>query len=351
MLQNIMDDNRCSMKLLRQQYDKRIEEFQAQRDDYKRERDAYRRERDAALHKLRELEAKMAAEQAVRVSRTVVPEGAVYHGTMRRIAGIEVAHGKGKEISHGRIVYDGDFVDGKRHGQGEEFASRKSIYKGGWADGERDGAGVATGIFWEQGCKYHGPTRDGKPHGEGELRDGDKVIYKGGYKDGKRHGRGTELTRDGRVLYEGEWANGDRTNKGEGKVGSMELKDDKRKRLGYYFGETLDAACQMARESCETTATESSTAASGRTASGMAKERNSAQDMKASGRMASGTARGRHTTTAKKADGIPRCPITPIRWQAGQKIPNINLVPGGGWKLHQLLQDRGVSEYFPAGAL
>jgi len=52
----------------------------------------------------------------------------------------------------------------------------------------------------------------------------------------------------------------------------------------------------------------------------------------------------------KNADGIPRYPITPIRWQAGQKIPNTDLC-GWGYALHQCLRDQGVSGYFPAGAL
>jgi len=51
----------------------------------------------------------------------------------------------------------------------------------------------------------------------------------------------------------------------------------------------------------------------------------------------------------KKADGSPLYPITPIQWQAGHKLPSTDLV--GGYKLHKWLQYRGVSGYFPAGAL
>jgi len=54
---------------------------------------------------------------------------------------------------------------------------------------------------------------------------------------------------------------------------------------------------------------------------------------------------------AKNPDGSPQYPVTPIRWQAGQKIPNTDLVPGSTRKLPQCLQGRGLSGYFPADAL
>mmetsp|Transcript_18172 Transcript_18172/g.51713 ORF Transcript_18172/g.51713 Transcript_18172/m.51713 type:complete len:262 (-) Transcript_18172:164-949(-) len=129
-------------------------------------------------------------------------------------------------------------------------------------------------------------------------------VYHGQLMGGQPHGSGTLCTQIGRVIYSGDWQHGKRHGQGKayydiGYGPVLWFDGEWREGLAHIGTLFLDGDCYA----------------------------------------------------AKKADGIPRCPITPIRWQAGQKIPNINLVPGGGWKLHQLLQDRGVSEYFPAGAL
>ncbi|CEM15729.1 unnamed protein product [Vitrella brassicaformis CCMP3155] len=277
-LQNIVDDISRSMDSEREQFNKRIEELETQRDAYKKERDDYKKEGDehrkerdewmqraqqaeAELDVARErLQAKGAAEQeAESVDRTIMYEGSVYYGSICKVGGTEMPHGwgilwlldgerkryerewkggkrhaKGIEYaSDGQMVYEGDFVDGKRHGHGEEFTNGEVTYTGVWVRGEKKGAGVATGMRWEKDGYFVGPTLDGKPHGQGELRDrrDNNVIYSGDWRNGKRHGHGKELT-GGRVTYEGVWVNGEK--KGAGVATGMWWEGH------FYHGPTLD---------------------------------------------------------------------------------------------------------------
>ncbi|CEM15753.1 unnamed protein product [Vitrella brassicaformis CCMP3155] len=286
-------------------------------------------------------------------------------------------HGQGRELPHYDsstrqhiLEYTGSWVNGKRHGEGEELSRGKVTYKGGWAGGEKKGNGTAGGMelrddrgqrlgyyhgptldgrphgrgtelqqndgqllyegewangektyrgkgkvgFMElkddkgrwQGHYYHGETQDGQPNGEGEVRYRSLVVYKGGFKDGKRHGKGEELT-GGKVTYEGGWEDGEK--KGDGVATGMPWEQN-----FYHL-----TGSQMERGNCETAATESSTRASGRTAitkaaSHMGEWR---EGLSHSGTLfPDGIYDGR-----KNADGTPKYPIKPIRWQAGQKIP------------------------------
>ena len=51
--------------------------------------------------------------------------------------------------------------------------------------------------------------KNGQPHGKGRYlsKEGD-VLYEGEWKNGKPHGKGRYLSKEGKVLYEGEWNNG-----------------------------------------------------------------------------------------------------------------------------------------------
>ncbi|CEL92144.1 unnamed protein product [Vitrella brassicaformis CCMP3155] len=200
-------------------------------------------------------------------------------------------------------------------------------------------------LHWEGGM-YHGNVRNKMPHGEGTLRtmDGQDSLYEGHWADGKRHGKGKEyapcqvynqqqrqlIQTKMCLVYEGDFVEGKREGqKGteykalDGRMVKLyegEWKDNRRHRQGkayYWWGGSVLWFDGEWRE-------------------GLAKSGTLFPD---------GTASG-----WKKADGSTKYPVKPIRWQAGQKIPNRN-VPGYGEPLHQLLEDQDVSGYFPAGAL
>ncbi|CEM02639.1 unnamed protein product [Vitrella brassicaformis CCMP3155] len=352
MLQNVIDDLRRSMDSERKTFNKRIEELEAQRDEYKSERDAYKKERDAAMDKLRELEAKMAAEQEAHsnVARTVVHDGGLYHGSIRKVGGTEVPHGTGllRSLDGERKRYEGEWKDGKYHGRGTEFNQ-------------------------------------------------DRVVYEGDWQDGKRQGHGIEHASDGQLIYEGEWTNGERTNKGEGKVGFMQVTDDKGELLGYYHGETLNgqpngkgelrdgtnrvtykgewksgkrhgqgkecAPCQVLNQERSQYETKMCVVYEGGFVDGKWHGQGKAyydhlgfgtalwfDGEWREGLINSGTLFPDGTWGGgKMSGGTPLRPITPIRWQAGQGIPGRAGKQIGD--LPRWLRDRGVSGYFPAGAL
>ncbi|CEM23452.1 unnamed protein product [Vitrella brassicaformis CCMP3155] len=98
-LWDVINDQRRSMDREREQHNKRIEELQNQRDEYKKDRDAFRTERDewktrceAAEAKLRTREQESAHSLA---ARTILDDGGLYHGSIRRVGGTEVPHGTG----------------------------------------------------------------------------------------------------------------------------------------------------------------------------------------------------------------------------------------------------------------
>ena len=87
---------------------------------------------------------------------------------------------KGKEYdSDGKLIFEGEFLHGKRNGKGKEYDS------------------------------YHG-----------------KLIFEGEYLNGKRNGKGKKYDLDGSLTFEGEYLNGDIWN-GKGY--------DKNKKIVYEF--------------------------------------------------------------------------------------------------------------------
>ncbi|CEM31529.1 unnamed protein product [Vitrella brassicaformis CCMP3155] len=224
MLQNMMDDMRRAMDRERQQSDKRIKELESQRDEYKRERDEWKR-------RCEEAEAKLKAFEQEPTLASLHWEGGMYHGNVRN----KMPHGEGtlRTLDGQTSLYEGQWADGKRHGKGKEYAPCQ-VY-------DQQGGQMGTKIC----LVYEGDWQVGKREGQGsecQAIDGRMAkAYEGGWKNNKRHGHGTELSHDGELMYEGEWANGEKTNRGKAKAGFMQLKDDYGQWLGYYYhGETQD---------------------------------------------------------------------------------------------------------------
>ena len=86
---------------------------------------------------------------------------------------------KAKEywISTGKVIYDGDYLNGKRHGKGKEYYhyNGKLIFEGEFLNGKRNG----------KGKEFNGYT--------------EKMEFDGEYKDGKRHGKGKEYYDNGQL--------------------------------------------------------------------------------------------------------------------------------------------------------
>jgi len=252
----------------------------------------------------------------------------------------------------------------------DEWRRERSVLEGRIRQLEANSIMVGS-LTWEDDPEYHsqplneryriydGQKLNGQPHGSGTVRKpGGSVVFSGDWQHGKRHGRGTEFRGDGQLVYDGEWANGEKTNRGEGKVGFMELRDDKGQLVGYYHGETQDGQPNgegELRDGRNNAVYKGGWKNGKQHGQGRAYYDGYGPVLWFDGEWREGLA---HSGTlfpdgdwsgVKKADGSPLYPITPIQWQAGHKLPSTDLV--GGYKLHKWLQYRGVSGYFPAGAL
>ena len=86
-----------------------------------------------------------------------------YYSEVELILEIEIINGKGKgkEYHFNEIIYEGEFLNGKRHGKGK--------------------------LYWNNKLKYEGEFSNGKRNGKGKEYDNNgQLIYEGEYLDGKR---------------------------------------------------------------------------------------------------------------------------------------------------------------------
>lgn len=64
-------------------------------------------------------------------------------------------------------------------------------------------------MTWPYGASYKGEYKNDKRNGYGVYKYPDGRTYSGEYKDERPHGQGTETAIDGRILFTGEWSNGE----------------------------------------------------------------------------------------------------------------------------------------------
>lgn len=138
--------------------------------------------------------------------------------------------GKGKEYDEaGRIVYDGDYVDGLYEGSGKLYKEGVLVYSGQFTAGEFAG----EGSLYEGGeLVYEGAFRAGKRNGVGTAYEDGAVCYTGDFTDDRYNGDGKAYYPDGTLKYQGSYVDG--AYSGEGTAffpnGRMEYKG------GYLLG-------------------------------------------------------------------------------------------------------------------
>ena len=143
-------------------------------------------------------------------------------------------NGKGKEytIINNKLIFEGDYIDGKKTGYGKEyyeekFSSEMKIkYEGKYLNGKRNGKGIEyynnggikfEGIFlFGQRYKGKGYDKDGKniyelEEGKGyikEFGDFNDIMFEGEYPNGK----GKEYFNKEKIKFEGDYVNGIKWN-------------------------------------------------------------------------------------------------------------------------------------------
>ena len=148
---------------------------------------------------------------------------------------IKEENGKGKEYNgrSNRLIYEGEFLNGKRNGFGKEYDSGSLLYEGEHLNGEKNGQGKAYNYFGQltfQGIYLKNKTWKGNIYnGDGtilkeldnsdkniiELYERGKLVFEGEYLNGEINGKGKEYGIKGKIKYNGEYKNGKRNGKGK----------------------------------------------------------------------------------------------------------------------------------------
>ena len=115
--------------------------------------------------------------------------------------------GEGSEYdSYGRLIYDGQYLSGKRDGIGKiieynEFDNK--VFECESLNGLSNGNGKEYDFRGE--IIFIGEYLNGKRNGEGKEYNDGKLIYEGEYLNGKRNGNGKEYSKKGNVIFEGKY--------------------------------------------------------------------------------------------------------------------------------------------------
>ena len=114
------------------------------------------------------------------------------------------------------LIYEGDYLKGKRQGKGKEYFDEGNLkFEGEYLNWKRNGKGKEYDIYGK--LKFEGEYLDGKRNRKGKEYDiYGNIIYEGEYYNGKRSkGKGKEFDIYGNLVFEGEFLNGEINGKGK----------------------------------------------------------------------------------------------------------------------------------------
>ena len=111
---------------------------------------------------------------------------------------------KGKEYN-GRndiLIFEGEYLNGKRLGKGKEYWDNKLIFKGEYLNGKRNGKGRK--YLSNDKLEFEGDYLNNKRNGTGkEYNLVGNLEYIGEYLNNKRHGKGKEYYNNGNLKFKG----------------------------------------------------------------------------------------------------------------------------------------------------
>ena len=136
-----------------------------------------------------------------------------------------------KPFSEDRKIYEGEYLNGKRNGKGKEYNERGYlIFEGEFLNGKRY-KGKEYFIYPNklsfEGYYLNGKRWNGKGYGknnkkEYKLKNGcgyikeyykdGTLLFEGEYLNGEKHGKGKEYYSNGKPIFEGEYKKGKRWN-------------------------------------------------------------------------------------------------------------------------------------------
>ena len=142
----------------------------------------------------------------------------------------ELKDGKGfvKEFNReGDLLYEGEYINGKRNGKGKTFMQDDLVFEGEFLDGQewngkkydengnieyelKDGKGHVKEYDYSGNLIFEGEYLEGKRYAKGKEYKNNKVIYEGEFSYGSRNGNGKEFDKNGNLIFEGEYYNGEK---------------------------------------------------------------------------------------------------------------------------------------------
>ncbi len=152
-------------------------------------------------------------------------------------------NGKGKEykINSNILIFEGEYLNGKRNGKGKEYNNNKLEFEGEYLNGKRSGKG-------KEYFDTNGYIFNANQYLTGEISEKEKnyyylfgvaKVFEGEYLNGERNGKGKEYGKGyyyGKLIFEGEYVNGRRSGKGK----SYGYDDSKKHIILLFDGEYLN---------------------------------------------------------------------------------------------------------------
>ena len=116
-------------------------------------------------------------------------------------------NGKGKEYNKfGSLIFNGEYLNGKRNGKGKEYKYGKLVFEGEYLNDKE-----LIGIKYDN----YGNVVDNLNHIKGKGKEYNfegTLIFEGEYLNGEKNGKGKEYDEDGKLKFEGEYLNGAKWN-------------------------------------------------------------------------------------------------------------------------------------------
>ena len=133
---------------------------------------------------------------------------------------------EGKEYDFsGKLLYEGEFLNGKRNGHGKEYYSEQLIFEGEYLEGNKlRGKGYGKDGYNKGKIIYEINNENGKGK---EYNNEGWIIFEGEYLNGKRNGYGREYYY-GKKIFEGKYSNGKKHGWGREYLSHLLFQ-------GYYF--------------------------------------------------------------------------------------------------------------------
>ena len=117
-------------------------------------------------------------------------------------------HSKGKEYKNNKLIFEVEYLNGKRNGKGKKYSNGKIIFDGVYLNNQ-----ILVGTQYdEKGAKIQ---EINNIYGIGkEFEDNGKLKFEGEYSNGERNGKGKEYY-NGILSFEGIYLNGKKIGKGK----------------------------------------------------------------------------------------------------------------------------------------